>query len=66
MSVHTESQRMIGAHYRFPDYFEVGREKIREFARAASSRNPAYDGPNAVIPPAAFVAYPLTNPLPLS
>jgi acyl dehydratase len=25
---------IIGTHYRFPDYFEVGREKIREFARA--------------------------------
>jgi acyl dehydratase len=25
---------IIGTHYRFPDYFEVGREKIREFARS--------------------------------
>jgi acyl dehydratase len=25
---------IIGQHYRFPDYFEVGREKIREFASA--------------------------------
>jgi acyl dehydratase len=25
---------IIGTHYRFPDYFEVGREKVREFARA--------------------------------
>ena len=42
MSVHTESQRMIGAHYRFPDYFEVGREKIREFARAVKDDHPAH------------------------
>jgi acyl dehydratase len=25
---------IIGTHYRFPDHFAVGREKIREFARA--------------------------------
>lgn len=42
MSVHTESQRMIGAHYRFPDYFEVGREKIREFARSVKDDHPAH------------------------
>ena len=29
----------------------IERGKIREFARAAQSRNPAYDGPDAVIPP---------------
>ena len=29
----------------------IERGKIREFARAAGSRNPAYDGPDAVIPP---------------
>ena len=29
----------------------IERGKIREFARAAQSRNPAYDGPEAVIPP---------------
>jgi hypothetical protein len=29
----------------------IERGKIREFARAAQSRNPAYDGPGAVIPP---------------
>lgn len=40
MSVHTESQGIIGTHYRFPDYFEVGREKIREFARAVKDDHP--------------------------
>ncbi len=29
----------------------IERGKIREFARAAQSRNPAYDAPDAVIPP---------------
>lgn len=42
MSVHTESQGIIGTHYRFPDYFEVGREKIREFARAVKDDHPAH------------------------
>lgn len=42
MSVHTESQGVIGTHYRFPDYFEVGREKIREFARSVKDEHPAH------------------------
>ncbi|MEO6795018.1 MAG: MaoC family dehydratase N-terminal domain-containing protein [Mycobacterium sp.] len=42
MSVHTESQGIIGTHYRFPDYFEVGREKIREFARSVKDEHPAH------------------------
>src|SRR5690606_25589971 len=29
----------------------IERGKIREFARATGSANPAYDGPDAVIPP---------------
>ena len=28
------AENIIGTHYRYPDYFEVGREKIREFAEA--------------------------------
>ncbi|HEU0191027.1 MAG TPA: MaoC family dehydratase N-terminal domain-containing protein [Mycobacterium sp.] len=42
MSVHTESQGIIGTHYRFPDYFEVGREKVREFAEAVKDDHPAH------------------------
>lgn len=42
MSVHTESQGIIGTHYRFPDYFEVSREKIREFAAAVKDDHPAH------------------------
>jgi acyl dehydratase len=33
---------MVGAHYRFPDYFEVSREKIREFARSVKDEHPAH------------------------
>jgi acyl dehydratase len=42
MSAHTGSQGIIGTHYRYPDYFEVGREKIREFARAVKDDHPAH------------------------
>ncbi|HEU4362905.1 MAG TPA: MaoC family dehydratase N-terminal domain-containing protein [Mycobacterium sp.] len=42
MSVHTGSQAIIGTHYRFPDYFEVGREKIREFAGSVKDDHPAH------------------------
>jgi len=33
---------IIGTHYRYPDYFEVGREKVREFARAVKDEHPAH------------------------
>ncbi|MCW2690025.1 MAG: MaoC-like dehydratase [Mycobacterium sp.] len=33
---------IIGTHYRYPDYFEVGREKIREFALAVKDDHPAH------------------------
>jgi acyl dehydratase len=33
---------IIGTHYRYPDYFEVNREKIREFARAVKDDHPAH------------------------
>lgn len=42
MSVHTESQGIIGTHYRYPDYFEVGREKIREFATSVKDGHPMH------------------------
>jgi acyl dehydratase len=42
MSVHTGSQGIIGTHHRFPDYFEVGREKIREFSGAIKDDHPAH------------------------
>lgn len=36
------AQNIIGTHYRYPDYFEVDREKIREFARAVKDDHPAH------------------------
>jgi acyl dehydratase len=33
---------IIGTHYRYPDHFEVGREKVREFARAVKDEHPAH------------------------
>src|SRR5690349_17503091 len=36
------AEDIIGTHYRYPDYFEVDREKIREFARAVKDDHPAH------------------------
>ena len=33
---------MVGHHYRVDDYYEVGREKIREYARAVQDYHPAH------------------------
>jgi acyl dehydratase len=33
---------MVGAHYRFDDFYEVGREKVREYARAVQDYHPAH------------------------
>jgi meromycolic acid (3R)-3-hydroxyacyl-[acyl-carrier protein] dehydratase HadD len=38
----TIAKDIIGTHYRYPDYFEVGREKVREFARAVKDEHPAH------------------------
>jgi len=58
------AEEIIGTHYRYPDYFEVNREKIREFAHAVKDEHPAhYDeaaaaecGYDALIAPLTFVA----------
>ena len=42
MTLPEETQGLIGSHYRAPDYFQVGREKIREFALAIKDGHPAY------------------------
>ena len=36
------AEEIIGTHYRYPDYFQVDREKIREFARAVQDDHPAH------------------------
>jgi acyl dehydratase len=55
---------IIGTHYRYPDYFEVDREKIREFARAVKDDHSAHYseeaaeecGYDALIAPLTFLA----------
>lgn len=42
MTTPKEAEGLIGSHYRAPDYFEVGREKIREFALAVKNDHPAH------------------------
>jgi acyl dehydratase len=55
---------IIGTHYRYPDYYLVGREKIREYAKAIQSDNPLYYDEEAakaagyadVVAPLTFIA----------
>lgn len=35
------ADQLIGKHYRYPDYYEVEREKIREYAKAVKSEDQA-------------------------
>jgi acyl dehydratase len=42
MTVPESVQGLIGSHYRAPDYFQVGREKIREFALAVQDDHPMH------------------------
>src|ERR1700744_5013958 len=42
MTVPKEAEGIIGSHYRAPDYFLVGREKIREFAAAVKDDHPMH------------------------
>lgn len=35
------SKDLVGTHYRYPDYYLVEREKIREYAKAVQSDDPA-------------------------
>ncbi|MFD0360836.1 fused (3R)-hydroxyacyl-ACP dehydratase subunits HadA/HadB [Nocardia sp. GCM10030253] len=37
-----QARAMVGRHYRLTDHYEVGREKIREFARAVQDYHPAH------------------------
>ena len=36
------SQSHVGMHYRYPDYYVVGREKIREYAVAVKNDDPSF------------------------
>lgn len=48
------AEEIIGTHYRYPDYFAVDREKIREFAHAVKDDHPAHYSEEA----AAELGYP--------
>jgi acyl dehydratase len=58
------AEEIIGTHYRYPDYFEVDREKVREFARAVKDDHPAHFSEDAaaecgydtLIAPLTFIA----------
>lgn len=51
---------IIGTHFRYPEYYLVGREKIREYARAVQSDDPLHFSEEA----AAAAGYPgLVAPL---
>ena len=42
MTAFQGAEEVIGSHYRASDYFEVGREKIREFALAVQDDHPMH------------------------
>src|ERR1700758_4729585 len=42
MAVPEGAKELIGTHYRFPDYSDVGREKVREFAQAVKDDHPSH------------------------
>lgn len=64
MTVPEGAQDLIGKHYRQLDYFQVGREKIREFAIALKDQHPmhyseadaAAAGYPALVAPLTFLA----------
>ena len=60
------ANEIIGTHFRYPDYYLVGREKIREFAKAIQSEDPLHfdeeaakaAGYSDVVAPPTFIAIP--------
>jgi acyl dehydratase len=41
------SPSILGMHYRYPDFYEVGREKVREYAVAVKNDDAAYSDEEA-------------------
>jgi len=41
------SESIVGMHYRHPDHYIVGREKIREYAVAVKNEDPSYQDESA-------------------
>ena len=64
MTAFQGAEAVIGSHYRASDYFEVGREKIREFALAVKDDHPTHyseadaadAGYDALLAPLTFLA----------
>jgi acyl dehydratase len=58
------AEEIVGTHFRYPDYFQVGREKVREFAKAVQDEHPAHyteeaakeAGHDAVVASLTFIA----------
>jgi len=58
------STQLIGLHYRYPDHYVVGREKVREYAVAVKNDLPAYHdetaaaelGHDAILAPLTFIS----------
>ena len=41
------SEQIVGMHYRYPDHYIVGREKVREYAVAVKNDDPAFHDDDA-------------------
>lgn len=58
------SEDIVGMHYRYPDHYEVGREKLREYAAAVKNDDPAFFdeeaaaelGYDAILAPLTFIS----------
>jgi acyl dehydratase len=61
-AAHTASK--VGHHYRMPDFYEIGREKVREYSRAVQNDHPAHISEDAaaelgyehLVAPATFIS----------
>lgn len=47
MDASAHAASMVGCHFRLDDFYEVGREKVREFARAVQDFHPAHHDEDA-------------------
>ena len=47
MDASAHAASMVGSHFRVDDFYEVGREKIREYARAVQDSPPAHHDEDA-------------------
>ena len=47
MDASAHAASMVGSHFRVDDFYEVGREKVREYARAVQDLHPAHHDEDA-------------------